>query len=333
MFPKEVFLKYFTVSFFIFWGVMMNAETKSSPVHLLSIGIERHDVGLAAPMHINGFEVDKMGAGGSWFDKLETKLTQYKIMHPYYLKVGQNELVAQYWIDDGREVDMGAYQIIFTITDFDYDKFQYDKTLIKLQSPEIFKTEETQKNKKTLSAQFDFKGDIPKWSWLTDPKIEDSEKNKKSLYAEYVKFGEMLKALGDKKSKVSLAEKKAFEDSIRKTTNEFVQASEMRGNKYTHIDEMFEMARTLKERKIPVSMRPLQKIEEVGLKIFANGTRARLVREPNSFLEVDLSVEYVGGVHDANPGPAGDHFALWFKQDKNKKWVIDAVVPLGGLSY
>ena len=310
----------------------MNISLAEVKMLLPSVGIERKDVGLDTNITVNGFEVEKL-SGASWFGELKTNLQNYFIIHPYYLKKGMNEVKAEYWVDDGREVDMGDYQLIFTLTEIDYNDLKYEKNLFRFESELLKRQENNKKVLKSTSTILNYNQEIKEWSWIKDPKIEDSEETKKSLYKEYVKIWSHLKSLGDKKNQPSEKTKNEFKKSIEAGTREFVLASEMKGKKYTHISNMFEIASTLKERNIPVGLRDLIKEDELSLKIFANGKRARLVRQKGTLFEVDLSIDFVGGAHDADPGPAGEDFCFWFKKGNRGEWIVDAVTPIGVLLF
>ena len=313
------------------------ADEKKESILLPSIGMTKLDPYDGKVIFINGFNSENLG-DQSWFDKLQTPYETYRIIHPYYLMNGKNNVEAAVWVQDNEYVEDQAappkmHSLIFTLTYLDYKNFASDKPITKIEFLNFNRKTATEAKKNTLSASFNFASQIPVWSWTHGIKIENSEKTRLSLYEAYKKFWGALNALSPVSKTMNAAERKDFQEKLRQSTKEFVQASELRGETYEEINKLLSMATTLKDRNIPVRLKELAEIKDLGLSIFAGGTLAKLIIEPKSFFARPLYVEYAGGVHDRSPGPAGEVFELWFRKDATGNWIVDTICPLSGLKY
>jgi hypothetical protein len=173
---------------------------------------------------------------------LKTSLASYCALHPYFLKHGPNEVRAEYALNPSYMTpdDQGPWRLEYRVASMEYRTGEElgttfpEKELLRLASPPLAKNEESAKTK-TLSGVFTW-SDGPEWSWTKSKKIENTPANRKSLQAAVQSFWDELNGMSGKAVQAELAH------GVRTSIHEFIQASELRGKRFTFLDELLETA-------------------------------------------------------------------------------------------
>ncbi|HSI04971.1 MAG TPA: hypothetical protein VLC93_10855 [Myxococcota bacterium] len=296
----------------------------AAKAHMPSLGIERQDLGLDATVRINDFPVHLARLGQqSWFGELATSLQGYTVLHPYFLRNGENAFAATYVVSDGRCCDdFGPYAATYTITDLDYEHLSRETTLARFAIPALSKDEGALP--RTITGTFASTTTVPEWSWLHGERITDDTARRNSLYAAYAKLWQDLEgADGKSKSYSPYA-------AVRHDLREFATATEMLEGQYDDWDIFFDLAaRRRTAFQEPIVLRELPERDATTLRVFGNGALAYLAVEANSFFEHPVYLELVGGAHDApsgTMGPVDEIVSPWFRLDGKGGWMIDGLV-------
>jgi hypothetical protein len=198
---------------------------------------------------VNGFDTGLLISVRSNQNKqvpgLKTKLSSYCALHPYFLKRGANELRIEYALDPSYATpeNGGPWAIDCRVASINYTPGKEigtnfaEKELLRLTSPTLRKGGESAKTK-SARGTFDW-AEGPDWGWTKGEKIEDTAANRKSLEAAAAKFWNELNGLAGKPVPAS------FATSVRASIQEFIQASELRGKRFTLLDELLETASKL----------------------------------------------------------------------------------------
>lgn len=195
---------------------------------------------------VNGFGSDLLISVRSDRKKnvagLKTSLASYCALHPYFLKHGSNEVRVEYALNPSYMTpdDQGPWRLEYCVASMEYRTGKElgtifsEKELLRLASPALTKDAESAKAK-SLAGSFKW-SEGPEWAWSKAKPIEDSSANRKSLQAAVQKFWDELDALFGKPVPADFAR------SIRSSIQEFIQASELHGKRFTFLDEVLEAA-------------------------------------------------------------------------------------------
>jgi hypothetical protein len=323
---------------------------------------------------VNGFDAGLMISVRSNQKKqvsgLKTKLTSYCALHPYFLKRGANELRLEYTLDPSYAApeDRGPWTLDCRVASINYSPGKElgttfsEKELLRLTSPALRKGEESGMPK-SARGTFDWP-EGPDWSWTKGEKIEDTAANRKSLEAAASKFWNELNGVAGKPVPASLAA------SVRASVQEFIQASELRGRRFTFLDELLETASKLalpgdktpeeflrereqqqKKKNRGAAERDDEESGHPPVARLANGQLPPRValRKLDTFDGLEMSlmgdghlarlsgtggeslIQFVSNYHD---GPRGRPDETRLKCDlwfrKNKEWELSAVYPTLG---
>jgi hypothetical protein len=198
---------------------------------------------------VNGFGSDLLISVRSDQKKnvagLKTKLASYCALHPYFLKPDANELRVEYALIPSYMTpdDQGPWQLEYRAALMEYQTGKElgtifsEKELLRLASPPLPKNAESAKPK-TLVGSFKWSADH-EWAWIKGKKIEDTSANRKSLQAAVQEFWSRLDSLFGKPVPADFAR------STRASIQEFIQASELHGKRFTFLDELLETASKL----------------------------------------------------------------------------------------
>lgn len=178
-----------------------------------------------------------------------SRVERYSILHPYFLKNGENQITVEYQFDpsltDPSDGPARIWQLIIQVAETDSSRVDLDnhpeRPLVRLQSPGLPRSE-TMTPKKKLAGTFPWKTKLPVWTWISGVKIKDTPENKQSLYEAYKQFWSNLGALYMRENTLTPDQKSAFQNGVRSSTREFVQACELRGHKHTFLDQLFAVA-------------------------------------------------------------------------------------------
>ncbi len=203
--------------------------------------------------------------------------------------------------------------------------------------------------------------DVPAWAWTQAPAIADTPENRQGLQAAVRRFRDDLDGLAGKA--VPAGHAQAIKASIR----EFIQASELRGRRYTLADELLQVASSL--------MLPGDKTPEALLKDLDAQRQARrgqpardderaahptVARRADGSLPPRLSLRkldgelrmqlFAGGrlarltdaqgepviqfVSNYSDGPRGSPNPVrfvcdpWFRKNAAQQWELDTIYPM-----
>ena len=197
---------------------------------------------------VNGFDAGLLISVRSNEKKLvpglTTKLTNYCALHPYFLKRGANELRLEFALDLSYMTpdERGPWSLDCRVASISYTAGKElgtsfpEKELLRLAPPALPRKEESAKPR-NVSGVFDWpEGE---WRWTKGEKIEDTAANRKSLEAAAAKFWNELNALAGKPVPAG------FAASTRTSIQEFIQASELRGKRFTLLDDLLETSSKL----------------------------------------------------------------------------------------
>jgi hypothetical protein len=230
---------------------MAHAETKKGKSIMYRIALLQtiEQTAIRHKAWVNGFGSDLLISVRSDRKKniagLKTSLASYCALHPYFLKHGPNEVRVEYALIPSYMTpdDQGPWQLEYRVASMEYRTGKElgtifpEKELLRLASPALPRNAESAKPK-TLTGSFKW-SEGPEWSWTKGRKIEDSSANRKSLQAAVQEFWNQLNSLFGKPIPA------AFARSTRSSIQEFIRASELRGKRFTFLDELLETASKL----------------------------------------------------------------------------------------
>jgi len=198
---------------------------------------------------VNGFDSDLLISVRSDQKRnvagLKTKLASYCVLHPYFLKRGANELRIEYALDPSFMTpdDPGPWHLDYRVSSMEYTtEKEYgtifpEKELLRLTSPALRKNAASEKLK-TLTGSFKW-SEGPAWTWTKAKEIENTPQNRKTLQAAFEKFWNDLNGMFGKPVAPEFAK------NTRASIQEFIQASELRGKRFTFLDELLETSSKL----------------------------------------------------------------------------------------
>ena len=321
-------------------------------------------------LFVNGFDTDALvsvsGNDGQVIG-FATRMYDYSVLHPYFLKQGSNELRADYHLDLSFmvEADQGPWKLAVRVASTSYapggerDQKRAETPLLTLTSPTLPKNQSSAAPH-TMKGSFTWAPPVPTWGWTHGVKIDNTPATRASLFAEYQKIFASFDAEWSGHKEVTDEQRDAFEKATRASTAEFTLASELFGRRFTFLDQLFVAARTLnassgpaasttknpKKPRAPIAM-PMDDgpgIDDYDLA----GPRLQL-ESLGSVAELKLVVfaeghlakltrdhglpvlSYFSNRHDGPWGAQGTSkisAELWFRRNKAGTWELDAVYPM-----
>lgn len=241
----------FPLLFFPALGTLAHAGTKKGKSTMYRIPLLQtvENTAIRHKAWVNGFDSDLLISVRSDQKKkvagLKTKLASYSALHPYFLKRGDNELRIEYALDLSYMTpdDHGPWKLDCRVSSMEYTTAKDlgtvfpEKELLRLASPTLPKDAESAKLK-TLTGSFAWP-EGPAWAWTRAKPIENTPENRKSLEAAVGKVWNELNGMFGRPVPSD------FAGSTRASIQEFIQASELRGRRFTFLDELFETASKL----------------------------------------------------------------------------------------
>ncbi|MDP2341073.1 MAG: hypothetical protein Q8O67_08950 [Deltaproteobacteria bacterium] len=316
---------------------------------------------------VNGFSTAALIVDRSNDDGMvrgfDTKMLWYSLLHPYFLKSGNNVVDARYGLKPDYDDDMSSRPFGFRVVAIRYDAALDDQWSTQWPTQELLRFSAPPLKKpvappKTARASFSWTTPLPVWSWTKGKKIDVDTKTKDSLYAAAQVFWKTLAA----QTTTTTAERASFAAGLKASTREYAQASELHGPKYTFVDVLLTAATTLDLPGAPtreqlremarkasaepsdvevktdtpapidpavydkphLTLDPLPPAAELTLEVFGDGRLARLHAKPDGSL-----IEFGSNYPDGNWGATGSVKVacdVWFRQGAAGAWEVDAVV-------
>ena len=200
---------------------------------------------------VNGFDVGILPSNKESHDHVQgfaNVMQRYAIIRPYFLKSGENTLSATYTWEDSRVAneDPGPWQMHYTVANVSPiigEGELYPRTQLAELLPAAVVKKNPDTKQHTSTVKFTWSEPVPEWRWTHGVKIQDTAATRESIYAEYAKFWKSLAAMYEPKGTTADPAFQQVRDSAKASIREFIQASELRGTKYTYLDELFDTAR------------------------------------------------------------------------------------------
>lgn len=251
------------------------------------------------PFRINDFPDAALTCMGDSLTPVVADYLRICPIHPYTLVSGQNVAT------------LGRESVTWAVTRWDYLRVDRSQEIARWQG--------------RTRGSFEWRADLPLWSWTSAPLIESTDSATESLHAEVMRFVAELTAIAEGED-VRRAD--AFFAAVRHDTAEFIQASELRGKPFTFLELLRD---ALEGRALPG--RPSDSVYLVTrtpaayhMEVFAGGRLARIV-----FRDRDPPIVFDSKYDDGSWGSQGRRIItadLWYRRGADGNWKLDAVVPV-----
>lgn len=273
---------------------------------------------------LNGFPSNTLVNQVVSFEELsdtKTDCTFVRPLHPYFLKSENNRLE----VFTRSTLPEVPVKITLVIAEWDYI---HGTVFNEVQRMECTLCSFKDRNVKDGdSGIFSWESSLPKWAWQRGIFLDNNEETKRQLYQEVVEIHQILNDLSGVDPRDEQVE--TLGEKWKKSTDEFIQASEWRGKSYVFIDQLLEMSIKL---ALPgndfgsISLKPLPEFDTLQMEFFGDGTLAVLRNEYGGAL-----FDFISNLKDGPRGRPGDtrlSFDLWYRKNTDGQWEIDAFYPL-----
>jgi hypothetical protein len=196
-------------------------------------------------VRINGFDADALvsaraNEAGDAPPGFETKMLEYSLLHPYFLKSANNTVELSAARKVNYDDDKAAKQCSARVVAIDHDLAAdaWDTTwktteLAKLAVPPLT---DLKGGAAKASAKFAWSAPLPAWAWTTSKnKIANDAATKASLYAAHEAFWKTLAA----QPSADAAARDAFAKSVTASTAEYEKASALAGRTDKFLEDFF----------------------------------------------------------------------------------------------
>lgn len=282
-------------------------------------GIERNE-----EIFFNGFSLWTLGKLVVHDKELAGKATDYTSimpLHPYFLKLGENHLQVFSAEEDASDA---SSEMTLAIAEWDYVYGTSLQETERLLCPILpFESRQAEGGK-----VFSWDRPLPQWAWQQGVPLGEDQGTKEQLYQEVANVHAALSELAG----TGASSNESVQTLIKQwkqSTEEFIQASELRGKPYVLIDQVFEAVTkelaSSGDTSGSLTLQPLPELEALQLEIFAGGTLAKLHNKHHHPL-----FDFTSNLPDGPRGRSGDTklaFDLWYRKNHAGQWELDAIYP------